>query len=85
MFLTYDNGQSEPIIFVVADVGMARPDIVRITRCSGYLRSGWVAHFPVKKLPPQTTPTRISAWALDTATGLAYRIDGEAMTLLPEE
>ena len=85
VFLTYDNEQSEPIIFVVADVGMARPDVVRIMRQSGYLRSGWIATFPLKKLPPQTTPARISAWALDTATGLAYRLDGEAMISLPGE
>jgi hypothetical protein len=54
-------------------------------RRSGYLRSGWVANFPLKKLPPQTTPMRISAWALDAATGLAYRLNGEAMISLPGE
>ncbi len=76
VFLTYDDAQGRPIIFALADMGRPRHDIVRMEGTTDVLASGWVAVFPRSRLPASMARTTVSAWALDTDTGKAYKLGG---------
>jgi hypothetical protein len=75
VFLTYDDPESgKPVIFAaVTDLGRARVDLVGPLGLE-YLRSGWVATFPLAKLPPYMKLVVITAWGLDCETGQAFRL-----------
>ena len=76
VFLTYDNPRGEPIIFMLTDMDVKRPDIVEQTGNRNYLLCGWRRTIPLAILTAELNPVRIRAWALDTDTGKAWPLDG---------
>lgn len=76
VFLTYENERREPIIFALAEIGRRRDDVVSKERNPDYLLCGWVAVVPQDRLPRFPATMTITAWALDTDTGKAFKLDG---------
>jgi hypothetical protein len=76
VFLTYDDEHRQPIIFAFADIGLERADIAQQHGSDAYAGAGWIARFPASSLPSYMRVTTISAWALDTDTGRAFKLDG---------
>ena len=76
VLLTYDDAAGQPIIFSLAETGLARADVAGARRTSGFLGSGWQ-----KTCKPGATPPgagTIKAWGFDADTGRAYRLRGQA-------
>lgn len=76
VFLTYDDASHVPVIFTLAEIGRPREDVARAQGTGAALLSGWVAIFPRSRLPATLSTANVTAWALDTDTGKAYRLDG---------
>jgi hypothetical protein len=78
VFLTCDDSLGQPIIFATAyQDNTRRLDVVQALGVGEYQLCGWIAVFDVRTLPTTLKQTRIAAWALDSATGRAYRLDGD--------
>jgi hypothetical protein len=73
--LTYENQNQESIIFTSARMGLQRPDLVP-KMGSEFEWSGWLADFPISRLPAQPKNLRIKAWALDADSGATYLLEG---------
>lgn len=78
VFLTYENERGEPIIFALSNARFRRPDIAQQQQVGDYEFSGWAASFAADRLPGYLEKLKINAWALDTDTGRAFRLDGDA-------
>jgi hypothetical protein len=78
VFLTYEDGKGESIIFARARMGMQRTDLAS-KEGPGFLWSGWLAEFRLDRLPAQPKDLRITAWGLDADTGDAYPLDGAGL------
>jgi hypothetical protein len=76
VFITYQDDEGEPIICALADLGPTRQDIVQQTGQSNYLRCGWLATFPVSRLPGDLKIVRLNAWALDVNSDKAVQLNG---------
>jgi hypothetical protein len=78
VFLTCDDSLGRPIIFATAyQDNTRRLDVVQALGDGGYQLCGWIAVFDVRTLPTNVRQTLIAAWALDSSTGRAYRLDGD--------
>jgi len=76
VFLTYEDAQGQPNIFTLADIRLRREDVARQFGNQDYLFSGWLAQFPLSKLPQDLPRITIAAWALNTDTGKAVKLLG---------
>jgi hypothetical protein len=74
VLLSYDNAEGQPILFALADIGVARSDVVEALKDPAYLGCGWVKAFEINRLPKSAGPLR--AWAFDAETARAYPIQG---------
>lgn len=72
--LTYEDGKNGDIVFTISDTIIERPDVAKITEKDGYLISGWSKSFSTRKLPKGEV--KIKAWAFDTNTGKAFKLNG---------
>lgn len=77
VFLTYDNEAGAAIIFIMADAGFTRQDIVKSSGNASLLRCGWSVEVPMQRVPQEIRNIRLRAWAFDASTGTARRLDGE--------
>jgi hypothetical protein len=75
VFITCDNERGEPIIIATALTGAQWPGVVPARPDSW---QGWVATIPLARLPQGLSAYHFSAWALDTQSGRACRIDAVA-------
>jgi hypothetical protein len=75
VFLTYDNQQGEPIIIAGA-IMCAESALLPIFSDPAYHCAGWVATISLGKIPADIKSTRLTAWALDSHTRKAYRLQG---------
>jgi hypothetical protein len=75
VILTYDNALGEPIIFTIADVRRRRDDIAAQFG-DDYAFCGWLAEFPLARIPQDLPRTTIAAWAFNTDTGRAIKLRG---------
>jgi hypothetical protein len=82
VLLTYEDENRRQVIFALADIGGERNDVVAARGNRDILRCGWAAVFPISALPDYMRVIRITAWALDTQSGKAVRLEG-SMTLQP--
>jgi hypothetical protein len=83
VFLAYEDEHHQPIIFAAATIGAPRNDVANQMGDTNYLLSGWAADFPISRLPNYMRVTTISAWALDSDTGNAFKLDGSVVVNLP--
>jgi hypothetical protein len=75
VLLTYTEAQGQPILFALADMGVARSDVAGALKDPAYSQSGWVKAFDLSRLPPNAGKLR--AWAFDAETAKAYPLQGE--------
>ncbi|MCL1469737.1 hypothetical protein [Argonema antarcticum] len=72
--LTYENAKYNDTVFALAYTRTKREDVAKITKKDGYFMSGWQKSFSVSKLPKGQV--KINAWAFDTNTGKAFKLNG---------
>ena len=72
--LAYDDPAGNSVAFAIARMGQPREG--EVPPDDPLYRAGWRRLFPVNLLPPGLN--RISAWAFDTQTARAIRLDGVA-------
>jgi hypothetical protein len=72
--LSWEKVPEQAEAFALADMGLVREDLVQKFRHSGYRRAGWVKRFDASVLPKGNLTIR--AWAFDTDTAQATRLDG---------
>jgi len=77
IFLTRPNEHGEPIIFATAIRLVLRSDLVAAHKDPLCEFAGWECSFPAALLPDESRPITINAWALDTESGRATRLDGQ--------
>jgi hypothetical protein len=78
VILTYRDADNKSIVFAVVDNQFPRDDIAKAYGKSAYLNSGWQTQISLDKLP--LLPKRkleVSAWAFDTDTGKAFKLNGQ--------
>jgi hypothetical protein len=78
VILTYRDADNKSIMFTVVDNQFPRDDIAKAYGKSAYLNSGWQTQISLDKLP--SLPKRkieVSAWAFDTDTGKAFKLNGQ--------
>jgi hypothetical protein len=76
VFLTYQDKDNHPIIFVAARMGVERADIAAQLNDSAYQYCGWIATIREDELPPDFGSTVLRAWDLDAETGKAWLLAG---------
>ncbi|MGA3065983.1 MAG: hypothetical protein ABSF29_03965 [Tepidisphaeraceae bacterium] len=74
--LTYQDAAGRRTFCVRADMGLERPDIVTKTGQDRYHDCGWQGTVDLRRIPPEVKPIRINAWAFDTDTGKAWKLQG---------
>jgi hypothetical protein len=77
VLLTYDNTESEPIIFARVDVLYPRADVSVRLHDQAYHRCGWMKSWKGEAIPPSAR--RISAWAFDAEECHAFAIGSATM------
>ena len=74
VLLTYDDAAGKPVLFGVADVNQLRSYLPDAAEDIVDPRSGWVKVFSRDKLPAAWNT--VKAWAFDSETCRAYRLQG---------
>jgi len=74
VLLCHEIPGDEPRIFAVAATGIARPDVVEREGRAGLLGSGWEYRRALTQ--PLRRDMTVSAWAFDTLTRKAFRLEG---------
>jgi len=74
VLLTYDDAAGKPVLFALADVNQLRTDLPDTADETADPRSGWVKVFSRERLPAAWNA--IKAWAFDSETCRAYRLQG---------
>jgi hypothetical protein len=78
VILTYKDADNKSIMFAVVDNQFPRDDIAKAYGKSDYLNSGWQTQITLDKLPSfPNRKVQISAWAFDTDTGRAFKLNGQ--------
>jgi hypothetical protein len=72
--LTWEKAGGECNAFAIADMGVARPDLVQRFADDSYARAGWIKTFDAGPLPAGDMTIR--GWAFDTADGKAFELEG---------
>jgi hypothetical protein len=83
VFLTCDNERGEPVIVAGAEM-CAESQLLPTFDDPAYKCAGWVATISLDKIPRAIPSAHLTAWALDSQTRQAYRLQGAVDLQLPK-